>query len=278
MTFFWGVTFPLIKQSMEYTTPVIFLAVRFGISAAVVLPLAIKGKEIAMTRSVVPGIVSGTLLFLGYFFQTLGLVYTSAIDSGIITGLYVVLIPVLSALVFRATVMKRDYVLSLLSLSGLIIMSIFALGDLSLQIGNVLTVVCAFAYALQIIFVSRKSSGTELWSFTFYTLLTVSVLSLVSVPLYPHEFLVVNSYLLFSILFTATLAGSFAIYVQNMALRFVDAGLAGIIFVGEPIFSTAAAVFIGNESLTLFTAIGGSVMVLSMVISTYMRYREGSLS
>ncbi len=263
---------------MEYTTPVIFLAVRFGISAAVVLPLAIKGKEIAMTRSVVPGIVSGTLLFLGYFFQTLGLVYTSAIDSGIITGLYVVLIPVLSALVFRATVMKRDYVLSLLSLSGLIIMSIFALGDLSLQIGNVLTVVCAFAYALQIIFVSRKSSGTELWSFTFYTLLTVSVLSLVSVPLYPHEFLVVNSYLLFSILFTATLAGSFAIYVQNMALRFVDAGLAGIIFVGEPIFSTAAAVFIGNESLTLFTAIGGSVMVLSMVISTYMRYREGSLS
>lgn len=260
---------------MDYTTPVIFLAIRFGISALIVVPLAFRNDNLRASSSVIPGIISGTLLFLGYLFQTVGLVFTSAIDSGIITGLYVVLIPVLSAAVFRATVMKRDYLLSMLSLSGLIVMSIFAIGNISLQLGNILTVICAFAYALQIIYVSRKSSGTEIWAFTFYTLLTVSILSMVSVPVYPDEFLVVNSYLIFSLFFTAILAGSFAIYVQNISLRYVDPGLAGIIFVAEPVFSTIASVFIGNETLTAFTAIGGSIMVISMLLSTYFRYRDG---
>ncbi len=277
VTLFWGITFPLVKQSMNFTTPVIFLALRFLISAILLLPLAIRSGRLKRRWNLVTGFSSGLLLFLGYFFQTVGLVFTTAADSGIITGLYVILIPFFSVVYLKVTVKKWDFGLSFLSLAGLIIMSAFALNQLNIQVGNILTVICAIAFALQIVYVSKYSSKTDIWPFTFYTLLFVSVFSFAAIPAYPGEFLRWNYTLVFNLIFTAILAGSFAMYAQNMALRYIDPGFAGIIFVAEPVFAAIASVVIGNEVLSIFTIAGGALMVLSMGISAFLRYKEGEL-
>lgn len=278
VTVFWGVTFPLIKESMNFTTPVIFLAIRFMVSAAFLLPLVLKHGGLRKRGNIVAGFFSGLLLFMGYFFQTVGLVFTSAADSGIITGLYVVLIPFFSVVYLRMKVSGYDVAFSFLSLSGLIVMSAFALNELNIQIGNILTVICAVAFALQIAYVSRYSPRTDIWPFTFYTLLFVSIFSFAAIPLYPGEFIAFNYYLVFTLVFTAILAGSFAMYAQNMALRFIDPGFAGIIFVAEPVFAAISSVIIGNEVLSVFTVAGGSLMVLSMALSSFYRYRKGEMA
>ena len=90
VTFFWGVTFPIIKTALQYVSADAFLAFRFLIATALMGILVRKGGDFRKRRNILTGFTAGFLLFLGYYFQTVGLDYTSAAASGIITGIYVV--------------------------------------------------------------------------------------------------------------------------------------------------------------------------------------------
>ncbi len=274
VTFFWGVTFPVIKVALTFIGPGPFLALRFLAATAMMAALLRKGKGLLSPVNIKHGLIAGFLLFLGYYFQTVGLQYTSAAASGIITGAYVVLLPIISYIYLKTKVSFMDIVASAIAFGGLALMSLGSLGSLGTQFGDILTLVCALAYALQIAYVSKYSRGIDSSTFTFYQIAAVTVFSAISIPFTPGGFGTINNYVIFALIFTAIFGSVFGYYVSTVALIYVEPTAAGIIFVGEPIFAALAAVIFAHEKLGLYVVLGGAVMIFAMFMTSYDKYRQ----
>jgi drug/metabolite transporter (DMT)-like permease len=272
VTFFWGLTFPLIKTTLQYISPLIFLSLRFGLSTLILVPFLWRKKGIFERRSVIHGVIAGTLLFFGYYFQTVGLEYTTASKSGLITGIYVVLIPIMSYFYLKRKVSGYDIIASVIAFSGLILMSSGSIANSGVELGDILTLLGAVVYAFQIAYLSKHSAGMDTVIFTFYQLLMVAVLSLLFIPTYPSMQFYLNGYAIFTIVFTAIFAGTIAMFVTTRALIFIEPTAAGVIFVGEPIFAAIASVIIDNEPIGPYTVIGGAIMVSAMFLTTIDKY------
>lgn len=271
VTFFWGVTFPVIKISLEYMNPVVFLILRFSISSLVMLPLIARSRSLRQRNDIIRGFSAGFLLFLGYFLQTAGLQYTSSSQSGIITGIYVVLLPLVSYVYLRKFPARVEVVASFLAFGGLIIMSAGSIANPSYFLGDMLTIISAVAYTFQIAYVSKYSAGLDTGVFTFYQLLSVALFSSLFLPFYLSG-VSVNGFVIFTLFFTAILAGVLAIFITNRSLAYVEPTAAGVIFVGEPVFAAMASVIIIGTPLGIYTLIGGSIMVLAMFITSFGGY------
>ncbi len=274
VTFFWGITFPLIKFALEYISPVVFLALRFSVSAVMLVPFIFKSGRLMDRRMARIGMTAGVFLFLGYYFQTVGLDFTTAANSGIITGIYVVILPLISYAYLKLKVSRLDVIASVIAFAGLFIMSAssLALRSSTVEFGDILTVICGIAYALQIAYVSKYSGGLDSTVFTFYQILTVALLSAVFIPTYSTSLFTINALVVFVIVFTALFGGVLAYFITTKALVYVEPASAGIIFVGEPIFAAISAVFIGGEVLGPLTILGGSVMVFAMFLTSVDKY------
>ena len=96
----WGSTFVLVKNALDDISPTLFLAIRFSI-ASVLLALLYLARREPIRQGWAGGLLTGLFLYTGYFLQTLGLKYTTASKSGFLTGLYIVLVPLLGAAVYQ---------------------------------------------------------------------------------------------------------------------------------------------------------------------------------
>jgi len=274
ITFFWGVTFPLIKVSLEYISPLPFLALRFSVSTIIILPFVMRNRQFRDRKAMIYGFWAGFYLMLGYVFQTIGLLYTSAGASGLITGLYVVILPLISIVYLKTRVSRIIIISSITAFTGLIIMSTGAFSGALGWFGDILTMMCAFSYAANLAYLSKRAAEFDSYVFSFYQLLMVAVFSALAIPFIPGERFVLNTYVIFTILFTAIFAGVLAIFVTTKAMIYVEPSVAGIIFVGEPIFAALTSVWLIDEHLSLYTIIGGTIMVIAIFIVTLSKYLE----
>ncbi|MFG1450179.1 MAG: DMT family transporter [Thermoplasmataceae archaeon] len=272
VTFFWGVTFPVVKFALQFSSPDTFLALRFLIASAVMGLFLRRGRKNLNRNTVLHGIIAGFLLFLGYYFQTVGLDYTSAAASGVITGVYVIILPVLSYVYLSSRISRVDILASLIAFSGLILMSISSGTHGTTLLGNLLTLICGIAYAFQIIYVSKHSSKLDSSAFTFYQLAFVTVFSALTIPISPGGIGTVNTDVVLAALFTALVGSVFGYYVSTVALIYVDASAAGIIFVGEPIFAALSSVVLAHEVLSRVVIAGAILMVIAMFLTTVDKY------
>ena len=272
VTFFWGVTFPVVKFALQFSSPDTFLALRFLIASAVMGLFLRRGRKNLNRNTVLHGIMAGFLLFLGYYFQTVGLDYTSAAASGVITGVYVIILPVLSYVYLSSRISRVDILASLIAFSGLILMSISSGTHGTTLLGNLLTLICGIAYAFQIIYVSKHSSKLDSSAFTFYQLAFVTVFSALTIPISPGGIGTVNTDVVLAALFTALVGSVFGYYVSTVALIYVDASAAGIIFVGEPIFAALSSVVLAHEVLSRVVIAGAILMVIAMFLTTVDKY------
>ncbi|MGP6220933.1 DMT family transporter [Caldiplasma sukawensis] len=263
-TLSWGSTFPLIKIALEYMSPVIFLSVRFAISSLMMLPFIKNPKDFTGFKE---GMIAGFFLFLGYYFQTIGLYFTTPAISGLLTGLYVVLVPIFSLIVYRTHVLGKDWLAAFLSLLGLIIISLGQISNSSVQIGDLLTVICAVGYAFQILYVA-KHNNIEMTKFTFYQMISVFIFSTILIPTFKIYANFQSPQLIFSLVFTALFAGVIAYVIANRSLIYVRAERATVIMASEPIFAAAFSVLITGIPLSDGTLVGGTLMVISIFLVT----------
>ncbi|MCL4348324.1 MAG: DMT family transporter [Candidatus Thermoplasmatota archaeon] len=270
-TISWGLTFPLINLSLQLISPVIFLFIRFLISSIILLPL-VGIKKLRTRGGEVEGIIAGFLLFIGYYFQTVGLKFTTPADSGIITGLYVVIVPLLSYVYLKSKVSRIDWAAVLIAMIGLIILSDGVSGSSSVEYGNILTVICAIGYALQIAYVSKHSSRIDSMKFTFYQMFTVAVFSLITIPTFTIYYDLLSPLVIFTLIFTAIFAGIMGYFLINRALIYVKPEKAGVVLVTEPIFAAIFSYILVDDKIGIYTIIGGAIMISAMFISVIDAY------
>ena len=262
-TLSWGITFPLIKISLEYMSPVIFLAIRFLISTIVMIPFIKNRSDFTGLKQ---GFIAGFYLFLGYYFQTIGLYFTTPAISGFVTGLYIVLVPVIAYLIYRQRISKSDLSAVTLAFVGLLIITVGEVSNFSLQLGDLLTFICAVGYAMQIIYVSRNNK-LDMVKFTFFQMAAVSLYSTIAIPTFKIYFNFSSPILIFTIVFTAIFAGVVAYFITNKALVYVKPEKASIIMVSEPVFAAIFSVILTGIPLSYYTIGGGALMVTAMLMT-----------
>ncbi len=259
----WGSTFPIIATSLKFIDPMSFLLFRFIIASLVLFPFIYKRIN---KRDAIFGSLVGIPLFLGYVTQTYGLEYTSPSMSGLITGIYIILTPILSIFILKNGVDMVKIYLTVAAFVGMVLMSVTSTSGQIL--GNVLTVGTAIFYALQMVLTEKYLVKGDPMVFTFFQLVVVAVLSLVVSPESVLKVgVLTNSYVLFSILFNAILGTTLAIWILSLSIKSISAYLTALILIIEPVSAVAVSTIFFHYPVTSLMLLGGVIILVSMVLA-----------
>ncbi len=264
ITAVWGITFVVVKDALDGADPMTFLALRFALGALVAGFAARK-----RLRASVPwraGFTLGTLLFIGYAFQTFGLAYTTPSRSAFITGLCVILVPFVSTLLFRRWPPVLAVAGATIALIGTALLTDAQLSG-PLPLGDVLTFGCAVAYAFHIALTEKFSSKSDPVSLVALQLAVVAVLSTCTLPLVERRF-VPSANLFVAVAITGIIASAVAISLQTWAQTKTTAVRASVIFALEPVFAIAWSASLGREGLAGHEIFGGSLIILGVIVAS----------
>ncbi len=260
----WGATFPMVKNALREVGPFTFLAIRFWL-AFVVLGVILGRRLWRNGRSLWrAGGILGAVLFAAYAFQTTGLRTTTASKAGFLTGLSVVLVPLLSALLLRQFPTLTAWLAALLAMLGLALLSL-PVGQ-SLSSGDGLVLGCALMFAIHILLVGRYAAHHDPLALSAVQIGVVALFgglvgSLVE-PL-PIRF---SPVVWGALLFTALLATALALVLQVTAQRRTPAHRAALLLTLEPVFAALTAYLLG-ERLTPWGLAGCGLILVAMVVA-----------
>ena len=252
---FLGVTFTVVKQALESVDVFVFLSQRFILAFILILPVCmLKGKNLDV-RTLRQGCIMGVFLFGAYAFQTIALLYTSASNTGFLTGLNVVMVPVLSSLMLRHRIPRMIKLAVGLSLAGLFLLC--GNGGFAFNSGDILAATCAVCVSLHLIFTGEYARTSDYYWLTATQLGVVAVLSTTFAVARGKQVFIWHPHLLWPLLICAVIATVFAFLVQTSMQRFISHSNTALIFCTEPVFAAAYAWFAINERLGLYGLAGG---------------------
>lgn len=265
-TVVWGATFILVKVALEDISPILFLAIRFSI-AAIVLAAIFRPDFRKLRRPAV--LLAGVFLFAGYLLQTIGLQYTTAPKSAFITGLTSVMAPLLAALVYRNRPLVAEVAGILMALAGLGLMTLGGpIG--SVNRGDLLTVLCAFAFAAYIVAVGHFSEQMSFELLSVVQIVTAAGLGLSMFWWAEKPHLVWRPAVIYAILITGLFATALAFTVQAWAQRYVSATRTALIYMLEPVFAWVTSFVVAGEGLA-GRAAAGAALILGGVLLAEMK-------
>lgn len=262
VTAVWGYTFLVVQDAIARMPVMDFLAWRFLLASVVMIALRPTCLRNVTRLELLRGLGLGTILGLGYIAQTFGLRYTSAAISGFITGMFVVLTPVMSWILLRRKTNRNTWMIIALATVGLALLS---LNGWSVGIGELLTLGCAVFFAIHIVGLGEWSSQYKPYTFSLLQIGAVAVISLIAatpggiaMPPDPGVWEAVG--------ITGVLATAVAFLVQTWAQSLVSATRAAVVMTMEPVFAGLFAVVIGGNQLTLRTLGGAACILAAMFI------------
>jgi drug/metabolite transporter (DMT)-like permease len=283
-TLVWGATFVLIKAALADISALLFNAMRMAL-ASVALAIIFGSRLRGLRRSLPAGILVGLFLYAGYEFQTSGLLFTTPSRSAFITGLSVVLVPVFMVLIFRRGASLWTWIGVALAFVGLYFLTIpggAGVSLASLNLGDLLTLACAVAFAFQIISVGHATShdqqGYPFEHIAFVQVATAAVLMAISFPLLEHPHVVWSAAVIWAIMITGILATAVAFSIQAWSQQFLPSTHTALIFALEPVFASLTSWLLLHEHLGSRALLGGALILSGIAMAEVIGARSEQLS
>lgn len=259
ITLIWGSTFVVVKETIATVPPSLLLALRFSVAA--LLFVWVRPSRAAL----LPGLILGVLSFASFATQTVGLLTTTASKGAFITGLSVILTPLLSALWFRHSVQLRAYLAALVALAGLALMSFT--GVQGVTSGDLWILGTALFYALYIIYlgeVAPRHGALELSAVQFWPM---ALLSIIWALPQMGQIGSLETRSVLSILYLGVIATALVSVLQVRAQRAVSAHVTALVFVLEPVFAALFAYVLLGETLGMWGWVGAGLIGVAMLLS-----------
>lgn len=259
-----GTTFVVVQDAVGRVEPVPFLAVRFGIGALALWPLA--RRRSATPGEVRDGLLAGVALVIGYVLQTIGLQYTGSATSAFITYLLVVFVPVLGLVLLR----RRPHPLTLLGIAvavvGLVLLTDpGGAGETAgFGRGEVLTLGCAIAFAAHVVILGETAHRHDPIRFAAVQVAVVGgACAIPGIWLGGYGF---PASALTAAVATALLATALAFVLQVSGQRTVPPARAALLLLLEPVFAGFLASLRG-ETLTPTQIFGALLILVAVLVS-----------
>jgi drug/metabolite transporter (DMT)-like permease len=277
VTFIWGSTFVLVKDIIEQVPPFIFLAARFTIGAAVLaLAVLVAGRWRGLSlRELGWGSLIGIALWTGYAFQTIGLQFTSASNAGFITGLSVVLVPVLGLFVLRQRAGGWALLGVTMATVGLALLSLRIEEGVRVNQGDALVLVCAFAFAMQIVLVARVAGWADPLRLTMVQLLVTGVLNALAALLFAGPVAGIKPEIWAGIAFLGIVGSAVVFVIQVAVQRFTTAVHTALIFTLEPVFAAIFGAWLQGDRLGSMGWVGATLILSGMLLAELGPYIKG---
>jgi drug/metabolite transporter (DMT)-like permease len=271
----WGFAFVAQRSGMEYLGPFTFNAIRFALGGVSLIPiLLINQKRKFENTKFLPflsdkvllkgGIVAGIIIFFGASFQQGGIVYTTAGKAGFITGLYIILVPILG-LMFKQKTSSGTWIGALVAVVGLYLLSVKS--DFSIGLGDLLVLASAFFWAAHVLWIGRISPKTDPIQLAFLQFMLCSILSLITALVYEVSTLQNIIDATVPILYAGFVSVGIAYTLQVVAQRDAHPSHAAIIMSLESVFAVIGGWIVLNESIAMRGLIGCALMLAGMIIS-----------
>jgi len=262
----WGASFILVKDSLTHIETFNFLAIRFSVAFIISGIIFIQKIKCIDKKTLEYSFILGFILFAHYALQTLGLNYTTASKSAFITGLNVVMVPLLSAIVIKKLPEKKILLSVLLALTGLGLLTLKQ-SITEINVGDLLTVGCALVFSLYIILVDRFTTKVDSILLAILQLGVVGLLSLFYTILFENPIIPSYSGVWVNILILSLVCTSGAYIIQNVAQRFTSPSHTALIYTAEPVFAAMFSYIFFKETLGLRGTIGAVMILIGMIIS-----------
>ena len=258
----WGLAFVVMKDAIERQSVNNFLFTRFTL--AVVVMVLIRPQVVKKFNNdlLLRGSMAGVFLGFGYIFQTLGLERTGAAITGFITGLYVVLTPLLASFVLKEQISRFVWLCIFIATIGLALLSV---QGFSVGFGEMLVLMSAIFFAAHIIALSKWSPGRDVYAMTVVQLTICALMAgIASIPegYSPPP----DTGVWAVVVFTAVFATAVAFIIQTWSQAHISATKVAVILTMEVVFAALFAVIFGGEVLTLQVLLGGSLVLLAMYL------------
>lgn len=261
MTAIWGGTFPLIKTMLKYLSPELLITYRFLFAAICALPAFFINVR-KYKRTLPKLILLGVIMYSAYLFQTIGLRFTSASKSGFITGLYIIFTPIVALFFIKEKPTVKLIFSLVIATIGLALLSGISVNNLSVSKGDLITILSAVAYSIQIVLTNIYVRDTDM---SFITAVQMITMFVVSVPFSIKSFtLSLPLWVWLSLVFLGSIAGYFAILAETYSLKYIDPDRASVLFTLEPVFAGITSYVFLKESLTKSGILGAVFILIAM--------------
>lgn len=250
-------------MALDSLLPFQIMAIRFLLASVLMGGISIRSLKGVKREELKAGALMGTALFLGFSLQIIGLQYTTPSKNAFLTATNVVIVPFIAFLICRKKVGLKGIAGAVLAIAGVGLLSLDK--DLSLGLGDGLTLICAVGFAFQIFLTSIFVKKYRASVLNFVQMCTAAVLSLVFMAASGQVQFQVTAKGWGSVLYLGIISTTICYLLQTACQKYVDETKAAIILSMESVFGTLFSVIILHESITL-RMILGCVIILGAVI------------
>lgn len=269
----WGFSFVAQRQGMEHVSPFTFNATRFAIGAASLVPIILFNRRKQKTANPPPllsmatiagGLCLGVALFLGASLQQIGIVETTAGKAGFITGLYVIIVPLLG-LLWKQKTGRGTWVGAILAVTGMYFLSVT--DDFSISKGDLLVLISALFWAIHVQLIYWLLQKFNALLLSLYQFLFCSLFSCFAA--FKWETITINGIqgALFPILYTGIFSVGIAYTLQIVAQKQAHPAHAAIILSLESVFAVVGGYFFLTEVISIRGLFGCGLMLTGMILS-----------
>ncbi len=262
VAFVWGVAFVVMKPALEVEPLWDFIATRFSVAVVVMLLFRPTVVREITGKVATRGSILGVILMVAFLSQSVGLSLNTAATTGFITGLYVIIVPLLAWLFFRVPIAGRVWAGVILAFIGLGLISFTTVG---FNLTQLWVLVGAFLFALHYVVLAKWSPGLSSYALTIVQLTVATAVAWVGALVDGYQPPPSLSVWL-TVIYTGIFATAIAYFVQTWAEARMDASRVAVILTLEVVFAAIVAVAVGQEVLAIKTVVGGALIVVAMFV------------
>jgi drug/metabolite transporter (DMT)-like permease len=268
----WGLTFVMVQDAVELLPTPAFLAYRFIPAALLVAVVFWRPLRRLPRGGWRAGLLMGTFLTAGYLFQTFGLEETTVSNTGFITGLFVVLTPLMGAIFLRERVALLAWVAASVSALGLYLLS-GAGGDLNLR-GDGLVLLASISFAAHILATSRAAARYDVGALLVVQLGVCGLICLAVAAAAGQLEAPEGSTVWSALIVTSLVASALAFFIQTFAQQHAPPARTALILASEPAFAGLFGWLLADERLSAVGWLGaGLIMAAIVAVEVVPRFR-----
>lgn len=265
----WGMGFIAQSTAMESLGPWAYTGIKFLIGGLVILPLAMRegrrrAEPLRQTQWLGFALI-GLFLFAGSILQQIGMVTTSVTNAGFLTGLYVVITPLLTLALFRTRVSRIVWVASPLAFAGIVLTGGGHMGPLSS--GDMLVIAGAFFWSMQLITIGRLAPGTgRPFTLSCVQFLVAAAISLMGAMVLEAPTLADFAATWVEIAYAGLFSVALGFTLQVVGQRYTTAPQAAVMLSSETLFAGLFGAWLLGERLGMAGLIGCAMIFIAMLL------------
>lgn len=261
----WGSGFVVTAIALEYLTAYQVMAGRF-MFAAIILSIVFRKKFKTFTKAVVwKGAVLGTILYIGFAFQTVGLEYTTPSKNAFLTAVNIVIVPLIAYFVYKRRVDRFETAGAVLAVIGIGFLTLE--GSMAVNFGDILTLICAVAFAFDIFYTNHFVKTEDAISLTIVQFITAAILGVSAVLIQGDMPTSIENEAVLAIIYLAVFSTTIAYVCQNVGFKYTTATKGAIILSLEALFGMIFSVLFLHEAMTARLIIGAAIIMGAILLT-----------